>query len=85
MMKIHTVTGSLIKLGKAGGLWLQYVIPCGHDWIAEIRIIDAGKPKTPTRARVFVSQNPGVAMLIGLAHDRGELAMKSDTGVLAAR
>jgi hypothetical protein len=58
-------------------LWLRYVIPCGRDWIAEIRIIDAGKPKTPNRARVFVSQNPGVATLMSLAHGRGALEIKS--------
>ena len=77
-MKIRTVTGSTIKFGRFGGLWLHYVIPCGRDWIAEIRIIDAGLRPTPNRARVFVSQNPGVAMLMRLAHSRGELEIKSD-------
>ena len=77
-MKIRTVTGSTIKLGRFGGLWLRYVIPCGRDWIAEITIFDAGKPKTPNRARVFVSQNPGVATLMSLADSRGALEIKSD-------
>ena len=77
-MKIRTITGSTIKLGRHGVLWLRYVIPCGRDWIAEIKIIDAGKPKTPNRARVFASQNPGVATLMSLAHSRGELEIKSD-------
>jgi len=77
-MRIRTVTGATIKLGRYGGLWLNYVMPCGHDWVAEIRIIDVGRPQTPKRARVFVSQNPGVATLMGLAHSRGELEIKSD-------
>ena len=79
-MKLRTITGSTIKLGRFGGLWLKYVIPCGRDWVAEIRIIDAGHRRTPSRARVFVSQNPGVAMLMSLAHGRGELEIKSDRG-----
>ena len=75
-MKIRTVTGSTINLGGAGVVWLKYVIPCGRDWIAEIKIINVGRTKTPDRARVFVSQNPGVAVLMNLAHSRGELEIK---------
>jgi hypothetical protein len=77
-MKIRTVTSSTIKLSRFGGLWLQFVIPCGRDWVAEIRIIDVGHRQIPNRARVLVSQNPGVAMLMSLAHSRGELEIKSD-------
>lgn len=77
-MKIRTVTGSTISLGKGGGLWLKYVIPCGDDWIAEIRIISGDHCQVPPRARVFVSQNPGVATLVSLAHERGKLEIKSD-------
>jgi hypothetical protein len=76
-MKIRTVTGAILKLGAHGGLWLRYVIPCGRDWVAEIQIIDVGRPKTPKSARVFVSENPGVATLMNLAHSRGKLEIKS--------
>ena len=75
-MKIRTVTGSTISLGKCGGLWLKYVIPSGDDWIAEIRIISGNRRQVPPRARLFVSQNPGVARLMSLAHERGALEIK---------
>jgi hypothetical protein len=63
-MQIRTVTSATLKLGRYGGLWLNYVMPCGHGWIAEIGIIDVGRPQTPKRARGLVSQNPGVATLM---------------------
>lgn len=75
-MIIRTVTDSTIKLSGTGAVWLKYVIPCGRDWIAEIKICNAGRTKTPDRARVFVSQNPGVAELMNLAHNRGELEIR---------
>ena len=78
-MNIRTVTGATIRLGKYGGLWLDYVLPCGNDWIAEIKLVDVGRRKTPSREQVFVSQNPGVATRINLAHQRGDLAIQSGT------
>jgi hypothetical protein len=75
-MKIRTVIGANIKLGRYGGYYLAYVMPCGRDWIAEIKIMDVGRPRTPNRARVYVSENPGVATLMNLAHERGQLDIK---------
>ncbi len=76
-MKIRTVTGASINLSEFSVLWLRYVIPCGQDWIAEVQLCDIARPKNPRGARVFVSQNPGVAILMNLAHSRGELQIKS--------
>lgn len=76
-MNLRTVTGATIRLGKYGGLWLDYVLPCGNDWIAEIKLMNVGRRQTPNRARVFVSENPGVATLMNLAHQRGELSIRT--------
>ena len=76
-MKVHTVTGEVIKLSRCGGLCLNYGIECGHDWIADVQITDGAKPKNNRRARVFVSKNPGVAQLMSLAWERGALKIKS--------
>lgn len=76
-MKVHTVTGEVIKLSRWAGLSLNYVIECGKDWIADVKIVDGVKRANNRRARVFVSQNPGVAQLMELAWARGALEIKS--------
>lgn len=76
-MKVHTVTGEVIRLSRWSGLWLNYVIECGTDWIAEIKTVDGAKRANNRRARVFVSQNPGVARLMELAWARRALEIKS--------
>jgi hypothetical protein len=76
-MKVQTVTGEVIKLSRWAGLSLDYVIECGTDWVAEVKIVDGAKRANNRRARVFVSQNPGVAQLMELAWARGALEIKS--------
>lgn len=75
-MKIETVTGEMIKLSRWAGVSLSYVIECGRDWIAEIKIVDGAKLENNRRARVFVSKNPGVRQLMELAWERGALEIK---------
>lgn len=76
-MKVQTVTGEVIKLSRWAGLSLNYVVECGKDWIAEVKIVDGAKRANNRRARVFVSQNPSVAQLMELAWARGALEIKS--------
>lgn len=71
-MKVQTVTGEVIKLSRWAGLSLDYVIECGTDWVAEVKIVDGAKRANNRRARVFVSQNPGVAQLMELGWARGD-------------
>jgi hypothetical protein len=77
VMKIRTVTGATIRLSKHSALWLDYVIPCGRDWVAEVKLIDVGRPRNPSHARVFTSENLGVATLMSLAHQRGQLKIRT--------
>lgn len=79
-VKIETVTGESIRLGRYSGYSLNFVIQCGADWIAEVQIADGTKPANNRRARVFASKNPGVQMLMELAHARGELPIKTIGG-----
>ncbi len=72
-MTITTVSGKEIKLSKCSGYSLNYVIQCGKDWIADISMLDGKIAKNNKKARVFVSQNSGVATLMSLAMNRGEL------------
>lgn len=75
-MVLRTVTGETVQLSKWGGYSLNFVVACGKDWIADVSICDGAKPKNNRRARVFVSQNEGVASLMSLAHERGQLCIK---------
>ena len=76
-MKVETVTGEVIKLSRWGGLCLNYVIECGHDWIADVQITDVARPKNNRSARVFVSKNSGVRRLMELAWEREALKIKT--------
>ena len=75
-MKIETVTGEIIRLSKYSGLSLNYVVECGRDWVADVKLVDGAKPENNRCARVFVSKHAGVATLMELAHARGQLAIK---------
>jgi hypothetical protein len=76
-MKVQTVTGEVIKLSRWAGVSLIYVIECGRDWVAEVKIVDGAKRVNNRRARVFVSKNPGISRLMELAWARGALEIKS--------
>ena len=76
-MKIQTVTGEVINLSRWAGVSLNYVIECGRDWIADVKIVDGAKRGNNRRARVFVSKNPGVRLLMELAWERRALEIKS--------
>ena len=80
-MQLESVTGEIIELSEWGGYSLNYVIECGQDWVADVSIADGEKPENARKARLFVSKNPGVQLLMQLAHERGELAIKSVNGV----
>jgi len=73
MMKVKTVTGESIRLSGLDCLTLQFVIPCGQDYIAEVQLYSGNRSETSRRARVFVSENPGVATLMDLAIRSGDL------------
>lgn len=75
-MKIQTVTGETVKLSRFSGLTLNFVSPCGHDWVADVSLMDGKIPKNNRRARVYVSKHPGVAVLMGLAMNRKQLLIK---------
>ena len=76
-MKIRTVTGEVIKPSRWAGVSLNFVMECGKDWIADVKIVDGAKRANNRRARVFVSQNPGVRQLMELAWERRALKIKS--------
>lgn len=75
-MKVQTLTGEVIKLSRWAGLSLDYVIECGTDWVAEVKIVDGAKRANNRRARVFVSQ-VRCSQLMELAWARGALEIKS--------
>lgn len=79
-VKLKTVTGETILLSEWAGYSLDYVIECGQDWVADVSVTDGAKPENYRKARVFVSKNSGVSNLMRLAHERGELVIKSANG-----
>jgi hypothetical protein len=76
-MKLQTVTGETIKLSKWGCYSLNYVIECGRDWVGDVSICDGAVAANHRKARVFVSENPGVKNLMELAYSRNELVIKT--------
>lgn len=80
-MKLETVTGETIDLGEWAGYSLNFVTECGRDWVADVSVVDGANPQDNRKARVFASKNPGVQHLIQLAHERGELRIKSIGGI----
>jgi hypothetical protein len=79
-VKLLTVTGEIIRLSRWAGCSLNYVIECGQDWVADVSLTDGVKPENHRKARVFASQNSGVANLMRLAHERRQLVIKSPNG-----
>ncbi|HSA11572.1 MAG TPA: hypothetical protein P5205_14490 [Candidatus Paceibacterota bacterium] len=79
-MQVTTVTGETIRFSRWGALALNHVIECGHDWVANVSVIDGKKQKNSRRVHVFVSRNPDVAHLMQLALQRHDLNIQSGNG-----
>ena len=76
-MTLETVTGEHIRLSRYAGFHLQYAMDCGSDLIAQVCIVDAEIPANNRTARVYASRHEGVALLVHLARERGELKLLS--------